>query len=122
MTQVALWSMILGVVGFGLALPVRRLAIPWILMSVSSLVMSFVFCWARAPLNEPPTPAAPRRFAIAMLALVNVQLSAMLWSAVLLGIVSQATAVREYMPVLLLLSVVAPVSMYFIARRRVAAA
>jgi hypothetical protein len=120
--QITFWSIALGVVAFGLALPVRHMAIPWFLMSTSSLVMSFVICWARSLLNEPPGPATPRRFAFAMLALVDVQLTALLWSAVLLGLVSREAALRDYMPVLLLLSIAMPLVGYLLARRRIAAA
>ena len=118
----AMWLFTFGLVGFGLELPIRRLVIPWLVMSVSGVVMAFVTYWARSPVDQPPTVAAPRRFAFLMLVLVTIVCGTMLWSAVMLGIVSRATAMSEYLPFFALPSVVLPVSMYYYARRKVRAA
>ncbi len=117
-----LWLVVLGLVSVVLALPVRRLAIPFLLLSLASLCMAFLAYWARSPVDQPTSPQTPRRFAVLMLALINIQVLAIFESAVFLGVVSQGTFVARYLPLLPPLSVLLAVGMYYYARTRVPAA
>jgi hypothetical protein len=121
LTGMVFWLFVILLIGFGLGFPMRRLSIPWLLMSIASLAMAVFAYWARSPVDQPPSAHAPRRFAVLMLALVNIECSAILWSTVLLGVISRESAISDYMPLFLPLSVVLPIGTYYLVRRKVRA-
>jgi hypothetical protein len=121
-----LWAILhaieVALVGVALSVPVRKLLLPYLLLFWCGVFAAVLFYWAREPVDQPPTAVAPARFAIALFTMLNMYEGALLVGAVAIGVLTKASALREWAPYIVPSSLVIAISMYFTARRRVRAA
>ena len=107
-----------GLVGFALAIPIRRLAFPWMVLGEAGLFMSVLIWWGRRPFDSPPTISVARRVAVATALAISAYLVAVLISVVLLGLLSTNEAERGYGPLVLPMAVFIGGITYVASRRR----
>jgi hypothetical protein len=97
-TYAALVTILVGLAGQILSLPLRRLILPFMMLLGCGLLLSFLVYWVRQSYERPKECAL--RFALA--AFVYLQLFALviLLSASSIGILSRATLRHDFIPLL----------------------
>jgi len=113
----AVWSfLIVGGVGFALTIPVKRLAVPWMILVWASWGVGILIWWARAPFNRPAPRNRLRRIVVASFAAFSLWGEALVAGAVLLAVVSPEHALKQYAPGILTGAAVAAGAVYVTCR------
>ena len=105
----------IGFAGFALALPPRRLLVPYMMLLYCGLVLSPLLYWARLAREQPKTCAI--RLAIASFLYAQVLMLALGISAIRLGVLSQTEALNNYAPIMVPFTALASIAVYVIRRQ-----
>ncbi len=97
----AFFLAVLALVGLALAMPIRRLVLPWMLLVWVSFVMGILIYWARAPFDKPAPRSTLKRATLATFVIFSIYGGAIVVSIRLLGIVSREQALAEYAPLVI---------------------
>jgi len=101
--------------GFALALPARRLWVPYTMLLYCGLALSPLLYWARLAREQPKTCAI--RMAIASFLYAQVFMLALGVSAIRLGVLSQTEALNNYAPIMVPFTALASTAIYVVRRQ-----
>ncbi len=108
-------AIFIGLAGLILNIPARSLWVPYTALVYCGLVLSPLLYWARLSRERPKSCAI--RFGIAMFLYLQVLMLALGFGAIRLGILSQAAALNDYAPFMIVFSALASILLYIAARQ-----